>query len=162
MEASEVMWLDGRGNSYTLDEVRDIFAERMKNQKQTIIVGTDSHRGRKARHITCATALCVWNSDDPKGGWYVFHRTHVPRKRFNNLYARLFHEVQESIDAATVIRDTLGLPVESIHVNVSTLESEVSNKYASSFRGLVEAYGFKCVLKPDDWAAGGVADKHAR
>jgi len=162
MEAAEVSWIDGRGNHYTLDQVKEIFVDRMKTLGQTIIVGTDSHRGRKSRHIACATALCVWNGENPRGGWYVFHRTHIPKKQFSNLYGRLYHEVQESIDAAVTIRDELKLPVEAIHVNVSSFDGEGSSKFASGFKGLVEAYGFKCVLKPGDWAAGGVADKHAR
>lgn len=162
MEALQIPWFDGRGNKYNLSEVREIFASRMKELGQTIIVGTDSHRGRKSRHVACATALCVWNKENPKGGWYVFHRQHIPKKRFGNLYERLYFEVQESIDVAVAIRDELNLPVEAVHVNVNPLESEASSKYASTFKGLVEAYGFTCVLKPGDWAAGGVADKHAR
>jgi predicted RNase H-related nuclease YkuK (DUF458 family) len=162
MEASKVSWYDGRGNIYTLSEVREIFERRMRSLGQSIIVGSDSHRGRKTHLIECATALCVWNRDNPKGGWYVFHKSSLPQKNFPSLFDRLYYEVQESIDAAVSIRDELGLPVAAVHVNVNPQESEASSKYAAAFRGMVEAYGFKCVLKPNDWAAGSVADKHAR
>lgn len=67
-----------------------------------------------------------------------------------------------SVETASYLRDTLGLEIEEVHIDVNPKESEASNKYATAIQSYVEAYGFTCVMKPASWAASAVADKHAR
>jgi predicted RNase H-related nuclease YkuK (DUF458 family) len=162
MDPSEVVWYDNRGNYFTLSELKKIFSDRMKKQKQKLFIGTDSHRGRKARSVAVATTICAWNDEYSKGGWYCFNRVHVPKKRFGSLYERLFHEAQKSVEIACILRDEMGLNIEEVHIDVNPKESEASNKYATMLKSYVEAFGFLCVMKPESWAASSVADKHAR
>jgi predicted RNase H-related nuclease YkuK (DUF458 family) len=162
LEFPNMVWRDNSGNVYSADDVHQKLFSHVMDRDQRIHIGTDSHRSRKARHVAVATAICLWNEENAQGGWYCFYRHHIPKKAFPTLYDRLFHEAQMSVEVACHLRDNLGFDIECVHVNVNPKESEASSKYATSIKSYVEAYGFKCVLKPDDWAAGGVADKHAR
>lgn len=161
LDFKTTVWSDNSGNAYTSDEVIAMIKSQIVNY-QKIHIGSDSHRARKSKHVAVATAICCWSEEIRQGGWYCFVRKNYPRKTFSTLYERLFHEAQASVDIACFLRDEVGLSVESVHVNVNTVEDEASSKYATSIKGFVEAFGFECKLKPDDWAAGGVADKHAR
>lgn len=154
-------WRDSRGNQYSEASLIEHIKHRL-SAGDKIFIGSDSHRMRKSKRIAVATALCFWSDDTSHGGWYVFKRQYLQKKEVPNLFSRLMYEAQSSIDAASYIRDTLGVDVDSIHVNINPKESEASSKYARQISGYVEACGFKCILKPDDWAAGSVADKHAR
>lgn len=154
-------WRDNRGNSYTQEELVTLIKQRLTSGEK-IFVGSDSHRMRKSKKIAVATAVCLWSDNFSHGGWYVFRRQYLQKKEVPNLFARLMYEAQSSIDVASFLRETLDVEVESIHVNINPKESEASSKYANQISGYVEACGFKCILKPDDWAAGSVADKHAR
>ena len=158
----ETVWLDNAGNRYDLKKINEILTNHVVMSDKKIHIGSDSHRGRKCKNIAIATAICLWNDEIKNGGWYCFNRSYVSKKDLPTLYDRLFFEVQTSVEIAQYLRDVLGYAVEAVHVNVNPNESELSSKYATQFKGYVESCGFKCNLKPDDWAAGGVADKHAR
>jgi len=155
-------WRDNSGAVYNFDNISDVIKSQSSERSRKVYIGTDSHRCRKGNSVAIATAICLWSTDLHDGGWYVFKRNFVPKKTFPSLYDRLFHEVYCSVETASFLRDEEGINVEEIHINVNPLESEKSSKYAAQLRGYVEGFGFKCILKPGDWAAGGVADKHAR
>lgn len=162
MTMTDIIWSDNSGNRYNIEQITSLLKTQVNDKNQKIHVGSDSHRGRKSKNIAVAVAICLWNEDIKNGGWYCFKRSYVSKKKLPTIYDRLFYEVQLSVEIAAYLRDDLGFNVEAVHVNVNPKESELSSKYASQFKGYVEASGFKCFLKPDDWAAGGVADKHAR
>jgi predicted RNase H-related nuclease YkuK (DUF458 family) len=152
-----LQWKDNVGKVYTTDDIVS-----MISPDRDVYVGSDSHRGKKGSNVVFATAICLWSEDVKNGGWYCFRRSFLHKKKFKDLFGRLQHEVQCSLDVACELRDEFNVNVREIHVNVNPDENEESGKYAKQFKGMVEAYGFTCILKPDDWAAGGVADKHAR
>jgi len=159
---TDIIWSDNSGNRYDVTQINSLLTDQVINNQKQIHVGSDSHRGRKSKHIAVAIAICLWSEEIKNGGWYCFKRSYVSKKKLPTIYDRLFYEVQISVETASYLRDVLGFDIEAVHVNVNPKESELSSKYAAQFKGYVEASGFKCYLKPDDWAAGGVADKHAR
>jgi|TARA_R110002126_G_scaffold793_5_gene4984 hypothetical protein len=155
-------WVDNKGTQYSESDLAKTLMSKILNDGQKIFVGTDSHKSKKSKYIAITTSICSWNNEFSKGGWYCFNRKALPKKQFDTLYSRLFHEAQLSIETACFLRDTLNLEIEEVHIDVNPNESHASNKYATMLKSYVESYGFTCIMKPGSWAASSVADKHAR
>lgn len=150
-------WRTGHGNERTFTEVSESICDK-------IVVGTDSHR-QGGRRYAFATVICL--DPDENGRRYFWTRNVVPKKEIPNLGMRLIAETQQSIDIASEIlnrNSRLTYDDIVIHVDCSPKDSSHrSGQYADTLYHMVRAYGFPCVIKPDNpWAATGVADRHAR
>jgi len=49
-----------------------------------------------------------------------------------------------------------------IHLDVNSKKGNVSYTLADQLSGYAKSAGFECKVKPDSWAASGVADCHTR
>jgi len=151
------VWFTGHGDPRTFSDV-------IEKTQTEIVIGTDSHR-QGSRKRVFATAICP--EADEFGRRYFWSRRSVPKKMVGGLRGQLFMEAMQSIEVAMTLVDQSPLLIPqdiTIHVDCSPDESKHrSGLYAKTLLNMVKAYGFKCVLKPDNpWAASGVADRHAR
>ncbi len=146
----------------TFDEVVDA-------AQMTLVIGTDSHR-QGSRKRVFATAVCPSFDEDSRMYWWA--RRTLRKRDVPNLNAQIFIEAQQSIDVALEVlkRSPVLIPDDiTIHVDCSPESSRhKSGRSAKTVKNIVEAYGFKCVIKPSSpwdpvpWAASAVGDRHAR
>lgn len=157
----ERTWFAG-GTPITFDQVVD-------DAQMTLVIGTDSHRQGSKRRVF-ATAICPSFGEDSRMYWWT--RRSLRKRDIPNLNAQIFIEAQQSIDVAEAILERSPVLIRSditIHVDCSPETSRhKSGRSAKSVKNFVEAYGFKCVIKPATendlvpWAASAVGDRHAR
>ena len=81
-------------------------------------------------------------------------------KNFTNITERLVHETVVSLEAATMIQEITNSP-PTIHADVNTEESALSNRSLSAIVGMANGMGFPVKVKPDAWAAD-IADMFTR
>jgi predicted RNase H-related nuclease YkuK (DUF458 family) len=110
-----------------------IISSIITNKKDhEIHVGADSQPLKDATSF--AVVICLYK---PRcGAFYFVTRSKSSSVRFN-------------IDSITV------------HADISQNPINKSSKYSNRIQNFIKSMGFKCMIKPDSWAAW-VADKHAK
>ena len=131
--------------------------EYFLNRKYDVpIVGVDSQR---MGFYTKYTVLVVLHK---KNKGCIIAQKKVKMKNPNNLYEKLSTEVIFGLMAGSeLLKLEVGLNPGQIpiHIDVNNNEKHDSAKHQKSLVGMVKAQGFKCVIKPDSWAATQLADK---
>ena len=122
--------------------------------KFTFHVGTDSKS--YADHTIITTTICF--REDKRGALVAYQRNKI--KNFNNITERLLHETIVSLEAAKMVHDITGDP-PTIHADVNSKETALSNRMLNVIMGLVQGMGFPIKVKPDAWAAD-IADMYTR
>jgi len=102
------------------------------------------------------TTICF--REDTKGALVAYQRNKI--KNFSNITERLIHETVVSLEAAAMVQEITGKP-PTIHADVNTEESALSNRSLSAIVGMVNGMGFPVKVKPDAWAAD-IADMFTR
>jgi len=124
-----------------------------------IHIGTDGQQSGKGKvsYATCVCALSIG-----KGG-RVFYTIESKRKT-SNLWEKLYNETMFSISTAAELSESLKHYEDNIvvHVDASKKPECASSDYVQALAGMVVAYGFKSILKPDAFAASHVADHCVR
>jgi predicted RNase H-related nuclease YkuK (DUF458 family) len=148
-------WFSGSGNTCTYEEILDSI---LKNKiDHEIHVGCDSQSSKDG--TVFAVAICLYL---PKAGAiYFVTRKNVTAKKYKHMGVRLQHESELAISLASDIRDIIGIDSITVHADVSPNPINKSFKYSTGIQSFIKSMGFKCLIKPDSWAAW-VADKHAR
>ncbi len=155
MDWNTAAWFDGSGNCQTFEQVLDSVIKH--NKSYEIHIGSDSQPLKDA--VVFAVTVCLYR---PGGGaFYFVTRKKVSSKRYTNLGVRLQHESELAISLADLIRSETGLDSITVHADVSPNPINKSFKYSGKIKNFITSMGFRCMIKPESWAAW-VADKHAK
>lgn len=107
-----------------------------------IYVGCDSHN--KGEFTTYVTTLVIHIGDT--GCHVLFNKDKV--KRINDLWTRLWKEVELSVELAMYLREN-GINIHNIDLDLNDDEAYASNKLVSAAKGYVQSLGIKPRIKPD-------------
>lgn len=119
-------------------------------------VGTDSQNYRKGKkHCIFTTVLIAYSRG--KGGSIIIHTDKTPY--MEHLRQRLLLEAMRSLETAWYIDSAIKkTSAVTIHLDVNGNLKYKSALYKDELVGLVMAQGYKCIHKPNAWAASSVAD----
>lgn len=137
-----------------IDDIRARIQKRFEADRFTFHVGTDSKSYKDYTIIT--TTICF--REDKRGALVAYQRNKIDN--FNNITERLLHETLVSLEAAQMIHEITGL-APTIHADVNSKESALSNRMLNVIMGMVQGMGFPIKVKPDAWAAD-IADMYTR
>ncbi len=135
-------------------DIRQRIQKRFDDARFTFHVGTDSKSYRD--HTIITTTICF--REDDKGALVAYQRNKI--KNFINITERLIHETVVSLEAAAMVQEITGKP-PTIHADVNTEESALSNRSLIAIVVMVNGMGFPVKVKPDAWAAD-IADMFTR
>jgi predicted RNase H-related nuclease YkuK (DUF458 family) len=137
-----------------IEDIRKRIQKRFEADKFTFHVGTDSKSYKDYTVIT--TTICF--RENTKGALVAYQRNKI--NNFNNITERLLHETIVSLEAAEMVQEITGEP-PTIHADVNSEESALSNRMLNVIMGMVQGMGFPIKVKPDAWAAD-IADMFTR
>jgi len=118
-------------------------------------IGTDSQNYSKKRTCIFTTVLIAYTLR--RGGAVITHKHGVPY--MDSLRQRLLMEAMLSLEVGWFLdRRIKKESIIGIHLDVNHSLKYKSGQYKDELVGLVMAQGFRCLVKPDAWAASSVAD----
>lgn len=147
---------DWEWRSYDGKEKVDIrsFMESKKNCQ--FFVGTDSQNYRKNKRCCVFTTVIIAYTLG-KGGSIILHSDKMPY--MEHLRQRLLLEAMRSLETAWFIDSVVKKnSVVTIHLDVNGNLRYKSAQYKDELVGMIMAQGYKCIHKPNAWAASSVAD----
>lgn len=133
---------------------------RQKDDKYTIMVGTDSHI-RSNREVCFVTVIFIHRTG--KGGQFFYRR--YRKNRMTSLKQRMIYEATQSLTIASMIAaqlHELGCPTLNLEVHADVGSRGDSRAVLKEIIGMIEAQGFVSRVKPDAPAASKIADRFAR
>jgi predicted RNase H-related nuclease YkuK (DUF458 family) len=86
---------------------------------------------------------------DGRHGSKVFRTGRIKIKRRLGLREKLWQEVAYALQIAESIRDVIGKRPFSVHLDLNPKEQEASSAIVKEAVAMVQANGFKAVVKPD-------------
>ena len=149
-------WFCGSGMPRSFDEILDEINNTSSFSE--IHIGTDSHALND--YWNFASVVCLYQKG--KGGKYYFFRSKRKKSSLASLKERLYREVEASIMLASVIRESLDRDDITVHADTSMNPKNKSFASTNMLQNFITGMGFKCKIKPEAWAAAGVADKHSK
>jgi len=154
------MWHTGSNQPISLEEILHITKEYTQDGGR-VYLGTDSFL-RKNKCIF-ATALCLYNPLDSRGGRYFFKKVIVPKEKFSTLLQRMTREVERSLELAKILYHKHDIKDLEIHADVSPPNTQAQTaKLSDMLKGYVQGSGFDCKIKPYAWASASIADRHSK
>ena len=151
-------WKTGSGEPTSFQEIVEKASEYQQNGGR-IFVATDSFVSNGK--CVFANAICFYNNDLKKGGYYYFRKSTVKASSVKSLRHRMTQEAKQSIDLAMALNDC-GIEDLEIHLDVSPKGSPHATAcFSEPLSGYAMGVGFDCKVKPNAWAAQ-VADKHSK
>ena len=140
--------------TYTSDEpvlLADFLKEKSPEIKYR--VGCDSLNTRdKTISITVLVGVLPNNS----GAFIVYLRDKIPK--IENVYKRLWFEVEKAVSFATMLREEYDLDIEAVDLDLNSDPQHLSNKLLNSAIGYATSFGFPTFFKPQNVAAIYAAD----
>lgn len=156
----------GNGEPVTYSKMMKLIADYISkdiNQEYEITVGTDSQNHSRTKMVEVIAIHCVGH------GGIFFYRTDFIRK-IKSLKEKIFEETSRSLENAQGLLDEVelfllekGIDIEELNVHfkihcdighygkTSTLIKEIVS--------WVHSCGYEAVIKPDSYAASGIANK---
>lgn len=126
------------------------------HQEDFFMIGTDSQNYSKKRMCVFTTVLIAYKMG--RGGSVVIHRDKVPY--IQSLRQRLLIEAMRSLEVAWYMDSKVpSKNIIEIHLDVNANLRYRSAQYKDELIGLVASQGFAYAIKPDAFAASGVADR---
>lgn len=153
-QLQQLTWFDGSGNQVNYHDIENNI---INNKQLEIHVGTDSQQVKDG--YVFATVICLYNPGN--GGVYYVTRHTEPLEKFQALGFRLQKETNDSILVAESLKEILKSRVITVHADLNPDPRHKSSKHLKPLKNFIQAMGYRCVVKPDSWAAF-VADKHAK
>jgi len=152
-------WCSGVGRKITrADLLQDIECHILDGGK--VFVGSDSNV--LGDSCTYAQTICLYNEEVRRGGRY-YVKTHKVKMKFSTPpQVRIMQEAQEAIEIALELAQLFPTENIEVHLDVNTRKGNLSQTLADQLSGYAKSAGFACKLKPDSWAATGIADGHTR
>lgn len=145
--------------------LEDWLTEKVIGTDRIIFVGTDSQNTKRTNFTTALVAY-----EQGKGGIFVYKRYY--KSKMTELHQRLSVETWNSIYLAMLVQDILksadAVNKIVVHLDVSNQirferdPNAKSGKYMAELVGAVVAQGFECKVKPESFAATGLADHIVR
>jgi hypothetical protein len=123
-------------------------------------VGCDSNL--LGENCTFANAICLYNEAERRGGRYFYQVSKVKMRLKTPPSLRLMQEAQNAIEIALELAQLFPSENIEVHLDVNTKKGNLSQGLADQLSGYARSSGFACKLKPDSWAATGIADGHTR
>jgi predicted RNase H-related nuclease YkuK (DUF458 family) len=130
-----------------------VYAKQMveKHPGIKIYVGSDSQNyARKTLYATTVVFRFL-----KAGAHVIYHREATPL--VNDMWTRLWGELQRSIDVAGYLKFECDIPIEQIDLDLNADPDFPSNKVFQAAVGYAQSMGYKAKTKPDlllaTWAA---------
>lgn len=140
---------DGKGieiAEYVKGYIQDNKFNRIK-----IYVGCDSHN--RGEWTTYVTTVVIHVGET--GCHVLYNKEKVTR--INDLWTRLWKEVEKSVDLANYLREN-GINIHNIDLDLNADEKHASNKLVAAAKGYVSSMGIKARIKPEILPAVHAAD----
>ena len=140
---------DGKGieiAEYVKGYIQDNKFNRLK-----IYVGCDSHN--RGEWTTYVTTVVIHVGET--GCHVLYNKEKVIR--INDLWTRLWKEVEKSVDLANYLREN-GINIHNIDLDLNADEKHASNKLVAAAKGYVSSMGIKARIKPEILPAVHAAD----
>ena len=154
VDLTSLAWCDADSNRVGFENVMK--AVNLLKDRYEIHVGCDSHFVSNK----CVFAVVVALYERGKGGLYFFARIKRDRELFKNLKIRLLKETEFSVSLAELVRPHEG--EVAVHLDINPNPAFKSNAVFSPATAWVKSLGYECIVKPDAWAASGLADAYAK
>jgi predicted RNase H-related nuclease YkuK (DUF458 family) len=147
---------DAQNNLVRLEDIHTFMTD--KKSEYEIYVGTDSKVKKKDKKVIYATCIVIYKKG--KGGKILIskERKNLP----NSLRERLAIEVWRSIEISMELNKVLPDVQIVVHVDVNQSPKFKSGDFCQELVSMVVGQGFKCLVKPEAWAAQSVADKFSK
>ena len=147
---------DGR----SVDVLEHVHEVLMKASDVEVLVGTDSHN--RARHTVYSTAIVLRFRRN--GAQVIYRRERSPK--VNDLWTRLWGEVERSLAVAGQLREGGRIPVRRIDMDLNSDARYGSHKLHTAAVGYVRSHGYEPGTKPEmliaTWAANVLCNRSAR
>lgn len=147
---------DSNGSPVQLEDIPK-FIEGRKSDYE-IYIGTDSKVKKKDKKVFYATCIVLYKKG--RGGKILISKEKKPLP--NSLRERLAIEVWKSIETSIELSRILPDIEIVVHVDVNQSQKYKSGDFCQELVSMVVGQGFKCVVKPEAWAAQSVADKFSK
>lgn len=124
---------------------------RERYPEAQLYVGTDSQNlSNKTIYVTTVVFRFPNN-----GAHVIYHKQR--KKRINDMWSRLWHEMELSVELAQYIEENCKVKVHQIDMDLNEDPKYSSNKVLKAAQGFIESMGFKAMAKPNilmaTWAA---------
>ena len=154
VDITSLAWCDADSNRVGFENVMKT-VNSLKGRYE-IHVGCDSHFVSDK----CIFAIVVALYERGRGGLYFFARIKKDKGLFGNLKIRLLKETELSIALAGLVGS--GKDDVAVHLDINPNPAFKSNVVFSPATAWVKSLGYECIVKPDAWAASGLADAYAK
>ncbi len=122
-----------------------------KHPNVKIFIGSDS---QNYPHKTLYATTVVFRFEN-NGAHVIYHKESTPK--VNDMWTRLWGELQRSIDVAGYLKFEWDVPIEQIDLDLNSDPEFKSNKVFQAAVGYAQSMGYKAKTKPDlllaTWAA---------
>jgi len=160
---------------YEINKAADFKQFISDNRNRLFFVGTDSQQHPKRKMCIYNSVLVAWDYDKQMGCGHGAIAIRTSDKRpivpIEALSSRLMVEVQRSIEICKVLESELfELSIEdgidytenfqAVTIDVNKSDVHKSGRYKDALVGMVMAYGWNVLVKPDNMTASKVADRH--
>ena len=154
------LWRTGEGNTVSFNDMLAAI-KRHVTKNGLIYIGTDSFISKNK--CTFASAICLHGADEQVGGKYFFRKVSFTREKFGGLVQRITQEVQQSIEIALMVTDSVPDAEIELHLDISPANKQHgTSQFADMLTGFAKGSGFNVKIKPNAWASQSVADKHSK
>lgn len=152
-------WRTGIGTNVSRDELLSDITRHIEAGGK-VFVGCDSNL--LGENCTFANAICLYNETERRGGRYFYQISKVKMRFKTPPQVRIMQEAQNAIEIALELAQLYPTENIEVHLDVNTRKGNLSQTLADQLSGYARSSGFECKLKPDSWAATGIADGHTR
>lgn len=128
--------------------------ELLLSKGYKIHVGCDSHQ--YADYTRIVSVICLRKG--PNG--VITYRKSQNEKPSSTIYLKLQREVLEALKIAEFVASR-GFEDITVHLDINPNDKYLSNKFYQEFVNMVKGCGYKCITKPDAFAAS-IADMFTR
>lgn len=146
----------------TLEEVADKIADYMDSHdygdKYTIAIGTDSQNFQSTKVVAAVCLYCKGH-----GGIYFYSTFRFPKMQIHD---KILNETVMSVNLATTLSPLLEksgvLEKVNLQIHCDIGKQGKTSSYIREITGMVKACNYTCVIKPDSFAASGIANKYSK
>lgn len=156
----------GNGESCTYDEMIKIIAKYIANNKDheiEITIGTDSQNHSQTKMVEVIAVHMVGH-----GGIYFYYSEYI--RKIKSLKEKIMEETSRSLMNANGFIDNLSLELIEYNIDLDDLNIHFcihcdighngkTSTLISEIVNWVHAMGYDCLIKPDSYAASGIANK---
>ena len=125
-----------------------------------VMIGCDSHN-RQLYTIYTTTVVLRYHRN---GAQVIYRKEKAPK--VNDLWTRLWGEVERSLAVAEMLRQHGDIPVKRIDMDLNSDERFASNKLHAAAIGYIRSHGYEPHTKPDlliaSWAANVLCNGYGR